>query len=110
CRTTVPEKSMDRSLSQREMLEIDTSLLREELRSQSMRLFGIIGLGGHTGPTMEQYDRLRERKWPMARVLLKRFGLPCNYRGWVWLLMAFGFMPPTPSDIQVASHRHRETA
>jgi hypothetical protein len=79
----------------------------DELVTQSYEFFDDIGLGGIVGSSMEQFDRERPDHWPMARTLLGRFGLTKKMEGWWRFLEVFGFVPPTPSDIQASSHRRR---
>jgi hypothetical protein len=89
------------------VFEPDDDEIRDELITQSLEFFEEIGLGGVVGPSMEQFDRERPDHWPSCRTILGRFGLLRKVEGWRLFLMAYGFAPPTPADVQASSHRRR---
>jgi hypothetical protein len=81
----------------------DGSLAYELLR-QSHFLYDPILEGGNIGPSFQQFTDLRPPHWINAKTLLALFGLPSNPIGWAILLMGYGFIPPTESDIRRALH------
>jgi hypothetical protein len=89
------------------VFEPDDDEIKDELVTQSHDLFKEIGLGGVVGPAMYQFDKERPDHWPYSQTILKWFGYTKNAEGWRCLLRAFGFVPPTPSDIQASAHRRR---
>lgn len=84
--------------------------IHRELATQSHLLYGDAGLGGALGPLKDQYDRHRPIGWPYSSSILRAFGLSRDSEGWKFLLWAFGFTPPTPSDVQTSSQRRKEAA
>jgi hypothetical protein len=91
------------------LFEPDDDEIKDELVTQSVQLFTVIGLGGVLGPAMYQFDAERPDHWPYSQTILKWFGLSKNAEGWRCLLRAFGFVPPTPSDVQSSSYQRRNS-
>ena len=77
--------------------------LRSLLDELSLALYDCIGEGGSLGPTQDEYDRHRDKRYTSADYLLKAFGLPCKRTGWQLLLNAFGLLAPSNSHIQRAA-------
>lgn len=80
--------------------------LRKELDTLSHLLYDCLERGGDIGPTIVEYDRLRNKQWARAYTLLNIFGLERSKEGWGWLLNCYGLLTPTLHDVHKAS-RHR---
>jgi len=78
-----------------------------ELTALSAHLYGCIDREGDLGPTREEYDKYRDRRWSQSRSLLNVFGLQVNRLGWERLINAYGFVCPTLSEAKTASNRRR---
>lgn len=78
-----------------------------ELMALSGHLYGCINREGDLGPTREEYDRYRDRRWSQSRSLLNVYGLQVNRLGWERLINAYDFACPTLSEAKTASNRRR---
>ena len=78
-----------------------------ELTALSAHLYGCINREGDLGPTREEYDKYRDRRWSQSRSLLNVYGLQVNRLGWERLINAYGFVCPTLSEAKTASNRRR---
>lgn len=79
-----------------------------ELTALSAHLYGCIDREGDLGPTREEYDKYRDRRWSQSRSLLNIYGLQVNRLGWERLINAYGFVCPTLSEAKTASNRRRK--
>jgi hypothetical protein len=88
-------------------LPSDTDLALE-LQALSVHLYGGINREGDLGPTREEYDKWRDRKWSTSRSLLGVFGLSVNRAGWTKLVQSYGFLCPSMGEVRQADHRRRQ--
>jgi len=82
--------------------------LRLELERLSLLLYDCIGEAGTLGPSYNEYDHHRDRRWSSSRAMLVIYGLAPNRIGWEQLLNSFGLLAPSSSHSRQASAIRRQ--